>query len=375
MENVLTDYSKHEINGVWFECQVAKPKFSENCDGVLPEEDCQDFDTQPQAEDFDAQNSTEVPTISENVNPKDSETSSKQVKSKSKKKKSQKKVQSQANLEQNIISNSEKSSPLNTNNPNCAIPMQHSQVTYQNFTYVTQQENFTYATNPPMMSYQNVSMPCDSEIYGLSPEHQPRRYHSVSDHNMLYNQGCPQPHVYHQPNVDQSYYQPYYQNMQYMQTQGGYVPVQTQQRPQFAPTNYGPMVNHQDQMFVNGRVPQNCYQGYTLDENMTPQEKPRCQSGADYTAVASMALLKSLQRQKMYEEVLNCSDLEKKSAGISESLKIFCFDDEKINDHSTRNGTTSGSEDDSKSDSEDFNYDTELKQLPFITNWLADDEI
>jgi hypothetical protein len=39
MENVLDDYTKHEINGVWFECQIAKPKFSENCDcGVLQEE-------------------------------------------------------------------------------------------------------------------------------------------------------------------------------------------------------------------------------------------------------------------------------------------------------------------------------------------------
>ena len=30
MENVLADYSEHQINGTWFECQVAKPKFTEN---------------------------------------------------------------------------------------------------------------------------------------------------------------------------------------------------------------------------------------------------------------------------------------------------------------------------------------------------------
>jgi len=29
MEKALEDYEKHVINGVWFECQVAKPKFGE----------------------------------------------------------------------------------------------------------------------------------------------------------------------------------------------------------------------------------------------------------------------------------------------------------------------------------------------------------
>ena len=31
MEDVLADYDNHKIRDVWFECQIAKPKFSENC--------------------------------------------------------------------------------------------------------------------------------------------------------------------------------------------------------------------------------------------------------------------------------------------------------------------------------------------------------
>ena len=31
MENVLADYDKHKIHDIWFECQIAKPKFVENC--------------------------------------------------------------------------------------------------------------------------------------------------------------------------------------------------------------------------------------------------------------------------------------------------------------------------------------------------------
>ena len=30
MDAVLADYENHKINGCWFECQIAKPKFSEN---------------------------------------------------------------------------------------------------------------------------------------------------------------------------------------------------------------------------------------------------------------------------------------------------------------------------------------------------------
>jgi len=33
MKKVLDDFNYHSINGSWFECQIAKPKFSENCNG------------------------------------------------------------------------------------------------------------------------------------------------------------------------------------------------------------------------------------------------------------------------------------------------------------------------------------------------------
>jgi hypothetical protein len=83
MENVLDDYTKHEINGVWFECQIAKPKFSENCDFGVLQEECQNIDPTTKTEDVESQGSTsEKTTKPDSVSLKSSETSSKPAKSK-----------------------------------------------------------------------------------------------------------------------------------------------------------------------------------------------------------------------------------------------------------------------------------------------------
>jgi len=50
MENVLNDYEKHCINGSWFECQIAKPKFSENADLCFG--DLSDYNNRFNGDDF-----------------------------------------------------------------------------------------------------------------------------------------------------------------------------------------------------------------------------------------------------------------------------------------------------------------------------------
>ena len=107
MEDVLDDYTKHEINGVWFECQIAKPKFSENCEFGVLQEECQDVNTIAQTEDVESQGSTTEKTTKPDIaDLKISETSSKPAKSKKNKKKAPKKIQTPQcppGLEQNSI--------------------------------------------------------------------------------------------------------------------------------------------------------------------------------------------------------------------------------------------------------------------------------
>ena len=65
---------------------------------------------------------------------------------------------------------------------------------------------------------------------------------------------------------------------------------------------------------------------------------------------------------------------EGRGGDISETLKLFCVGGGNGGDESTRKGSTSGSEEEGLEGGEDFNYDAELKNLPFITNWLVEDD-
>jgi hypothetical protein len=124
--------------------------------------------------------------------------------------------------------------------------------------------------------------------------------------------------------------------------------------PQYGPKKYTPMLG--DQNFAT------CYQPRSA------QEPARENQDFGFKSEVSKVLLKNLQRQKFYEIS------EKKTVNISESLKLFCVGGKNGGEGSTRKGSTSGSEEDAVSVGGDFDYDAELKNLPFITNWLVEDD-
>lgn len=125
-----------------------------------------------------------------------------------------------------------------------------------------------------------------------------------------------------------------------------------QQMPQYEPQKYAPMTENQN--FGS------CYGGWSVQE---PVENP----DFGFKSEVSKVLLKNLQRQKFYEIS------EEKAANISESLKLFCVGGGG-GEGSTRKGSTSGSEEDAVSGGGDVGFDAELKNLPFITNWLVEDD-
>jgi len=57
---------------------------------------------------------------------------------------------------------------------------------------------------------------------------------------------------------------------------------------------------------------------------------------------------------------------------ITDSLKIFCYNEDE-NNCSTRKGSTSGSEELSRDEEEDLNIELR-EQMPFISKWLSHDE-
>jgi hypothetical protein len=126
-----------------------------------------------------------------------------------------------------------------------------------------------------------------------------------------------------------------------------------QQMPQYGPQKYAPMTENQN--FANR------YGGWSA------QEPVRENQDFGFKSEVSKVLLQNLHRQKFYEISVE------KAANISESLKLFCVGGGG-GEGSTRKGSTSGSEEDAVSGGGDFDYDAELKNLPFITNWLVEDD-
>jgi hypothetical protein len=372
MENVLDDYTKHEINGVWFECQIAKPKFSENCDCGVLQEECQNIDPTYQTEEFESQGCTsEKTTKPDSASLKSSETSSKPAKSKKNKKKAPKKIQTPQcppGLAQTRIFTSGNSSQLPTpTNPTSATHT--NQFTQQHPPYPNPQAP-TKIPNSQKHPFAYASL--TQQLPNPSP--QPRRYHSVSDHTSAYPTQYAQPQNFPQSQVDPTYYthllplnpnqahqnHPHcYQNAPIMyHPQNRYINMQKicqqmpQYGPQYGPQKYAPMTENQD--FDNR------YGGWSA------QEPVRENQDFGFKSEVSKVLLQNLQRQKFYEIS------EEKAANISESLKLFCV--EGGGEGSTRKGSTSGSEEDAVSGGGDFDYDAELKNLPFITNWLVEDD-
>jgi len=66
MKKVLEDFNKHTINGSWFECQVAKPKFSENSNGNETELSIEN--TVQRKQSGSPSNSTNISILSEPFN-------------------------------------------------------------------------------------------------------------------------------------------------------------------------------------------------------------------------------------------------------------------------------------------------------------------
>ena len=111
-----------------------------------------------------------------------------------------------------------------------------------------------------------------------------------------------------------------------------------------------------------------------------------------YQSDMTPVLLNGLQRQELLDqenqresdlqmfvdvpkETINSGQL--KDCEIVDSLKIFCFDscEATSGNGSTRKGSSSGSEDHKEATAkEDLDYTSELKQMPFISNWLCQEE-
>jgi len=364
MDNVLADYQTHKINGAWFECQIAKPKFQENCD---TEESYTQFGGY--AEDKCG--------ISDKTTQLNDDIMSFNTKKCGGKKRCTKKVVKLFDYEENPLFGNNNSSPMNMNN----FPSQRNTMTYgknvntQVYNYSIDEPVFQKQTENrmkrnhrtmagkevnrnahimnAMMTYQNTQLAndCGENATIAAP---PGMGSSMPNVQMP---------VYHSTSQTE-YYHPY----------------STPNIPSMGYSNNYPFSD------VSGQ--QHETQSLKLFPNVSPQPEkrhtPSPRKTFTYTAELPIPAREVLQkRQQIEEDLAKHNELfsykkierertpETKKATFSESLKIFCFDQTE-KDCSTKSNTSIDTEDELTTE-EDHDFKDELKKLPFISSWLLDD--
>jgi RNA recognition motif-containing protein len=341
MDEVLKDYQNHQINGSWFECQIAKPKFQENCEGAETEnpfeEKCGLSEKAGSLNDLDF-NAKKLPA----------------------KRKNTKKVTGlfeEAPLFNQAARPHPNYYPRQSNTMTFGAPMSTQVYNYSidqdamPFTApnarVSRRDNRTMAPNAnrnlgmmnAMNQYQNMSL---ADNCGENPCQPPQ----IGSYNNI--------PMYGQQTANQTeYYHPYSTpNIPAYNTYGSFNNFPAQQPQTEAPLfgNSSPLKESPKKMIrLSAEIP------IPAQEVLVKRQ----QIDEDLAKHGDTLSYKMIEREPSPES---------KKATICESLKLFCFNEEEENLDSTKSNTSISEED--LSVEAQYDLKDELKQMSFISDWL-----